>query len=152
MQNSLWYPRWCWISIRGCATFTVLPLSTLGPMKLVDPAKNATMDHILASRPETMDRLEHESEHGKGGLTGNFIDVGMKSRPSPQDLPELGLEFLRVWPSVSTGTQPYGNAMACGLFQTDRYSYTRKRSIIHSRADRSTSVPQKRSRRQFCLN
>ncbi|KAF8622855.1 hypothetical protein AX15_006699 [Amanita polypyramis BW_CC] len=57
-----------------------------------------TMDAVFGANEETIKPfVEQWSKTGKGPLAHNGIDAGIKMRPGPEELHELGPDFNRVW-------------------------------------------------------
>ncbi|KAJ7738338.1 GMC oxidoreductase-domain-containing protein [Mycena metata] len=67
---------------------------------IVDPELK-TMNSLLRSDPATWGQTFREwEESGTGQLGANYIDGAIKMRPHPEELPELGPDFLELWNST----------------------------------------------------
>jgi alcohol oxidase len=51
----------------------------------------------LQQDPEYMTKVNELFESGKGPLACNFVDAGIKYRPTDEEVTQLGPEFRKVW-------------------------------------------------------
>lgn len=60
-----------------------------------------TADDFLRGDPETRERLfkQWEDKPSHAQLSSNMIDAGVKIRPTPEELKEMGPEFNKLWES-----------------------------------------------------
>jgi alcohol oxidase len=63
----------------------------------VDATTNDTGDDILRGDPDINAQLAEEFKHGKGAFVWNFIDTGIKYRPTQEEIESMGPEFEAVW-------------------------------------------------------
>ncbi|KAJ7776368.1 alcohol oxidase-like protein [Mycena metata] len=60
-----------------------------------------TVNPLVRGDPATWGQALKEWEaNGVGQLGANYIDGGIKIRPHPEELPELGPDFLKIWNST----------------------------------------------------
>jgi alcohol oxidase len=63
----------------------------------VDVSADDTGDDIVSNNPDTHARHAEEFMHGRGGFVWNYVDTGMKYRPTPDEVKSMGPEFENVW-------------------------------------------------------
>lgn len=63
----------------------------------VDTSTDDTGDDIFRGDPDTHSRLTEEFKNGKGVFVWNFIDTGIKYRPTHDEIKSMGSEFENVW-------------------------------------------------------
>jgi alcohol oxidase len=69
-----------------------------GVASFTDAKSSDTGDDIIRATPETITLLEEQFIREKGGiLSRNFIDAGIKLRPTDQEVSSLGIEFEKHW-------------------------------------------------------
>jgi alcohol oxidase len=56
-----------------------------------------TSDSLMHQDREYLTRVTEIYKEGKGPLACNFIDAGIKYRPTEKEVEEMGEEFKRVW-------------------------------------------------------
>lgn len=64
---------------------------------LVHALDDETGDSLMHQDQEYLKRVMELYKEGKGPLACNFIDAGIKYRPSEEEVQEMGEEFKRVW-------------------------------------------------------
>jgi alcohol oxidase len=62
-----------------------------------------TSDDIVLQVPEIINRAVKEYETGKGPLATNFIDAGIKLRPSDDEVKSMSPEFQKYWQEKFAG-------------------------------------------------
>jgi alcohol oxidase len=63
----------------------------------VDVGSDDTADDFFRGHPETMTRLTEEFKSGKGILASNFVDTGLKIRPTDAEVKSMGADFEKAW-------------------------------------------------------
>jgi alcohol oxidase len=63
----------------------------------LDAESDDTGDDILRGDPETHARLTEQFKSGKGGFAWNYVDAGVKYRPTEAEVNTMGLDFQNVW-------------------------------------------------------
>jgi alcohol oxidase len=67
-------------------------------ISFVDVQSSDTADDLFRLDPESLAQLQEEFEkEGGGPLAGNFADVGMKYRPTEEEIKTMGPEWEDVW-------------------------------------------------------
>jgi alcohol oxidase len=63
----------------------------------VDATSDDTGDDILRRDPETHARLSEQFKNGKGAFAWNFVDTGIKCRPTDTEVQSMGPGLEKVW-------------------------------------------------------
>jgi alcohol oxidase len=63
----------------------------------LDAESDDTGDDILRGDTSTHARLTEEFKSGKGGFAWNYVDAGVKYRPTEAEVNTMGADFQNVW-------------------------------------------------------
>jgi len=67
-------------------------------ISFVDVESSDTADDLFRLDPESLTRLQEQfAKEGGGPLAGNFADVGMRYRPTEEEVKSMGPEWVKVW-------------------------------------------------------
>jgi alcohol oxidase len=58
-----------------------------------------TADAIFRDEAGVLERLQNEFDQGKGMLASNFVDMGIKLRPTEMEVQSMGHEMEMLWNS-----------------------------------------------------
>jgi choline dehydrogenase-like flavoprotein len=96
----------------------------------VDVGVDDTGDYIVRANPETLASLLEDFEKNKGGpLSNNFVDAGMKLRPSDEQAKAFGPEFEEWW-KADFADKPDKPIVSLQLFQLYLHSQSATNSVI----------------------
>lgn len=103
----------------------------VGPIIKINAQEDDTMDDIQRVNTSTLSRLSEQFQARKGGLTTNYIDVGLKWRPSNSQLYQLGPDFKSIWETqfASKPDKPVLNLAIYSWYQIYRCSISDRRYI-----------------------
>ncbi|KAJ7606670.1 GMC oxidoreductase-domain-containing protein [Roridomyces roridus] len=86
----------------------------LCPLYLID-SNEKTMDALFRGDPETLRAAQEQWDaDGSGLMSTNGVEAGIKLRPRPHELPELGPEFMEYWDAEGFADKPDKPVLSVG--------------------------------------